>query len=293
MKRILIALFAVFISFAMVVPDAEAKRVGGGRNSGVQREAPAQKQAQAAPQQAPAGAAAQPKKNSWMGPLAGLAAGLGLAALFSSLGLGAEFGSLLTMLLIGVAVFFVIRLLMSRRRASAPANPYAPNPHAHYAAAGAPQAWQPTPSAAPAAFTSAAGGFGAAAPVAALNLPVGFDAAAFAREAKLTFIRMQAANDAGDLNDLRQFTSPEMFAEIKLDIAERGSATQRTDVVSVESELVNFELEGNRQLASVRFHGQIRESEGAAAEAFDEIWHFSQWRDSGQQWVVAGIQQNR
>ncbi|WP_028452494.1 Tim44 domain-containing protein [Chitinilyticum aquatile] len=287
MKSILIALFAVVLSFGAFAELAEAKRVGGGKNSGVQRQAPAQKQAQPAPQQPAAPGAVAPKKNSWMGPLAGLAAGLGLAALFSSLGLGAEMGSLITMLLIGAAAFMLLRWFMSRRKPAS--SPYAA------AQAGAAQPWQQMqqmqqPAAQPfPAGGMPAGGFAPQTPQA----PAGFDAAAFAREAKLTFIRMQAANDSGDLNDLRQFTSPEMFAEIKLQLAERGSSSQRTDVVSIESELVDFEVEGNRQLASVRFHGLIREVEGAVAEPFDEIWHFSQWRDSGQQWVVAGIQQNR
>ena len=38
----------------------------------------------------------------------------------------------------------------------------------------------------------------------------------------MIFIRMQAANDSGDLNDLRAFTTPEMFAAVKLDLQERG-----------------------------------------------------------------------
>ena len=38
----------------------------------------------------------------------------------------------------------------------------------------------------------------------------------------MIFIRLQAANDAADLNDLRAFTTPEMFAAIKLDLQERA-----------------------------------------------------------------------
>ncbi|MBE9610090.1 Tim44 domain-containing protein [Chitinilyticum piscinae] len=290
MKRILIALFAVVLSFGLLAPEAEAKRVGGGKNSGIQRQAPAQQQAAPAPapgKTAP-GAVAQPKKNSWMGPLAGLAAGLGLAALFSSLGIGEGMGSFILMLLAGMAIFMVIRWIMSRRSAPAQASPYAAAGHAP-----AWQAAQPAaqPGTVPAQFSNA--GFGAAAVAAApvLSLPAGFDAEAFAREARLTFIRMQAANDSGDLNDLRQFTSPEMFAEIKLQLAERGNAAQQTDVVNIDAALVDFAVEGNRQIASVRFNGLIREETGGVAQPFDELWHFTQWRDSGQQWVVAGIQQ--
>ena len=58
----------------------------------------------AAPATAGAAAAAAPRR-SWMGPIAGLAAGLGIAALMSHLGLGAEFGNIIMMVLLAVAAF--------------------------------------------------------------------------------------------------------------------------------------------------------------------------------------------
>src|SRR5690606_16068456 len=54
-----------------------------------------------------------PKRN-WMGPIAGLAAGLGIAALMSHLGMGAAFGNMITMLLLAAVAFFAIRWLMKR-----------------------------------------------------------------------------------------------------------------------------------------------------------------------------------
>ena len=81
----LAVILALGLSFGAT--DAEAKRMGGGKSFGMQRQSTAPAKAPAAaPQQAQnsaaaaPGAAAQPKR-SWMGPLAGLAAGLGLAAL--------------------------------------------------------------------------------------------------------------------------------------------------------------------------------------------------------------------
>ena len=65
----------------------------------------------------------------------------------------------------------------------------------------------------------------------------GFDLPAFERVAKMIFIRLQAANDAGDLDDLRQFTTPEMFAATRLDLQERGKAAQQTDVERVDAEV--------------------------------------------------------
>ncbi|KPJ32770.1 hypothetical protein BMUNKI379_21515, partial [Burkholderia multivorans] len=86
--------------------DAEAKRMGGGRSFGRQNSTVTQRQAtppaqqpmqQAAPAQAqranPAAPApaAQPNRSRWLGPIAGLAAGLGIAALLSHFGLGEAF----------------------------------------------------------------------------------------------------------------------------------------------------------------------------------------------------------
>jgi predicted lipid-binding transport protein (Tim44 family) len=107
----------------------------------------------------------------------------------------------------------------------------------------------------------------------------------------MIFIRMQAANDSADLNDLRNFTTPEMFASIKLDLQERGSATQRTDVVRVDAEVLDVTTEAERQIVSVRFHGLIREEENGVAAPFDEAWHLVKPADGSREWAIAGIQQ--
>ena len=102
MKKILMTLFLSFMALGLSVGDAEAARMGGGRSVGMQRQAvtpparPAQQQAApGAPAAAPAAAAAS--RNSWLGPIAGLAAGIGLAALFSHLGLGEGLANVVTL----------------------------------------------------------------------------------------------------------------------------------------------------------------------------------------------------
>jgi predicted lipid-binding transport protein (Tim44 family) len=122
------------------------------------------------------------------------------------------------------------------------------------------------------------------------NLPSDFDAEGFSRLAKMIFIRMQAAHDSGDLNDLRSFTTPEMFAVAKLDLQERGGKAQTTDVVKVDADVLDLAKEGERQLVSVRFHGQIREDADAPVQDFDEIWHLTRFGDNPA-WSIAGIQQ--
>jgi predicted lipid-binding transport protein (Tim44 family) len=142
------------------------------------------------------------------------------------------------------------------------------------------------PLAQPATATPAA----SLAPLAAASLPAGFDVAAFERIAKMIFIRLQAANDVGDLGDLRAFTTPEMFASIKLDLQDRGNAAQRTDVVRVDAEVLDLARETERQIVSVRFHGLIQEHGAAAAEPFDEVWHLVKPADGSREWAIAGIQ---
>ncbi|UXY14399.1 Tim44-like domain-containing protein [Chitiniphilus purpureus] len=285
MKRLLIAVFAMLVGLGAIAEDAEARRFGGGKSSGMQRTAPQRNvdQAPVRPQQ-PVGAT--PRKNSWLGPIAGLAAGLGLAALFSHLGLGEGFANFVMLALLVLAVVLVVRWLMRRAQPrSAPPLQYAAGP-AQLA---------PMPGAAkdPVMPTAGlAGGAGGASAFATPSLPPGFDGEGFAREAKRNFIRLQAAYDAGDLEDIRTFTSPEMFAEVKLQLAERGTVPQTTDVVELHAQVIECVDEGPRYVTSVRFSGLIREERNAAPTPFDETWHLTKPHDGRHGWVVAGIQQN-
>jgi predicted lipid-binding transport protein (Tim44 family) len=287
MNKALIALFAAVFSLVLVVNEAEAARVGGGRSTGMQRSvtpksptAPAQNAVPAKPAQAQPAAAPQPSGMSrWLGPIAGLAAGIGLAAMLSHFGLGEGFASIVMMLLIGMAVFFVIRLLFRRKAPQSQSLQYAGNTPAPMQFE-APPAGGGTAAAASAALPSVAG-----------NIPAGFDVDGFLRQAKLNFVRLQAANDSKNIEDVRNFTTPEMFAEIRLEMQERGDAAQQTDVVTLNAELLDVAEEGKQYVASVRFHGAIRETEGAAPAAFDEVWHLTKPVDGNRGWAVAGIQQ--
>ena len=281
MLGLLVAVFS--LTSATLLPDvAEAKRLGGGGSAGMQRSLPARTPdaAPASPTQPPANAAAAattPPKRSWMGPIAGLAAGLGLAALASHLGFGEELANFMTLALLALVVLFAVRWLMRR---------FAPTP------AAAPQRMQfaGMPGAAPGAgLTGSTPAVAPATPAAAL--PRDFDAAGFARIAKMIFIRLQAANDQGDLEDLRTFTTPELFAAIRLDLQDRQGAAQQTDVVQIDAEVLDVAEEAQRQIVSVRFRGLIREQRDAGAQPFDEVWHLVRPRDGSRDWAIAGIQQ--
>jgi predicted lipid-binding transport protein (Tim44 family) len=300
MKTLSLLAAVLALGLTLVVGDAEAaKRLGAGKSSGMQRESvsadksasPAMAPGAAKAQPAAAAAQAQPKR-SWMGPLAGLAAGLGLAALASHLGFGEELASMLMIGLLVMAVMVVVGLIM-RRRAAAQAATGAGG--LQYAAAGSDSATArrsvdqpllpPSGAAEPQAVAAAASSAGVG------NIPADFDAAGFVRNAKVSFIRLQAANDAGNLDDIRDFTTPEMFAEIRMNIAERGNVSQETDVVSIDAQVLDVAEEAARYVVSVRFTGLIREEKDAAAESVDEIWHMVKPRDGRGGWVLAGIQQ--
>ncbi|MDD2699667.1 MAG: Tim44-like domain-containing protein [Sideroxydans sp.] len=280
MKRFAVALTLFLTSFSLISTSAEAKRLGSGLNIGKQRTMAApQKQAAPAPSQAaPAQTAGTPAKqgNKWLGPLAGIAAGLGLAALFSHLGLGEGMGMLLLILLLAGGAFLLFAML--RKKQQQPAMQYS-GASTHYDI--------PAQPAASSAHVSAD-----AAPQRAANIPADFPVESFLRSAKMSFIRLQAANDRKDLNDIREYTTPEMFAEISMQLQERGDAPQQTDVGFVNGELLEVVTENDIAIASVRLSGQLRENNGAP-ENFEEIWHVQKdLKDDNSVWLLAGIQQN-
>ncbi|WP_407279343.1 Tim44-like domain-containing protein [Aromatoleum evansii] len=281
MKKDILALLAVVFSLGLGIADVEAKRLGGGSSLGMQRQispqqAPRQS-ATPAPQPSQAATATTQPRRSWMGPLAGLAAGLGLAALFAHLGLSEELGSLLMIALLLFAGIALFRML-TRRAAATRASP-----GMQYA--GAVEGSGAAPRYIDASLPGGGGDAGTRA------FPHDFDADAFARQAKVNFIRLQAAHDAGNVDDIREFTTPEMYAEIRLQMADRGMSEQRTDVVELDAQVLEVVEEAQRYVVSVRFTGLLREDPGAAPASFDEVWHLTKPVSGTGGWVIAGIQQ--
>jgi predicted lipid-binding transport protein (Tim44 family) len=281
MKRLLTVLIAM-LGLSMAAVDAEAaSRLGGGRTIGKQRtitpqsqpKAPAQQQqAAGTTQQQPTGA------SKWLGPLAGLALGAGLAALFLNNGLAGILSGLLLLGLIAAAVYFVFRTLRGRS---------SPQP-VQYAGAGASAGQAPV-------STLPAYGRGGGAPnsVAAMTRwPAGFDANEFARQAKLNFVRMQDANDRKDLASMQEFLTPELYREIEAEVRAKGNTPQKTEVVTLTADVLDVATEGDQYVVSVRFSGLIRENAGEEPQAFSETWHLEKPVDGRSGWLVSGIQQD-
>ena len=300
MKKAL-ALFTVVLSLGMVAMDAEAKRLGGARSSGMQRQQATQPAtppanqpnapAQAAPAAGTTAAAAAPAaaaaKRSWTGPLMGLAAGLGLAALASYLGFGEELAMVMMIALLALVALAVIGFIMRKRSGMSPAMAgagpgYGATPGSH------------TMARSPVAGTrigSALRGHVAPASPQAVPIPADFDKAAFERNAKAQFMALQDANDARDLQRLRDYLTPEMFEVVREEVESRGDMPQKTEVFGLDAQVLEVVEEEGRYIVSVRFRGSVREQPGAPVEDLDEVWHLVKPRSGFGGWEVAGIQQ--
>jgi len=315
MRRLLSLLAVVLtLGFTTVAFDAEAaKRMGSGKSMGTQRQAaPDKATSSATPPPAAAPAAAAPAKTpskSWMGPLAGIAAGLGLAALASHFGFGDELASMVMIGLLAAAVMVAIGFFMRRRAAQQSAAGNAGAGGLQYAHAGAGQGPQGlgTPAGAdagaaykaamPAADTHAAGSSLIGSRLQPLDepapsIPAGFDTAGFEHNAKVNFVRLQAANDAANLADIRQFTTPSMCAELQRELAERGNTPQKTEVLYLDAKVQRVEENADGYLVSVRFTGTMRLGAGEPDETFDEVWHLEKAREGHSGWLLSGIQQS-
>ncbi|MDQ2818803.1 MAG: Tim44-like domain-containing protein [Pseudomonadota bacterium] len=311
MKKFLIGMTLAVAALSMV-GESIARPMGGGRSIGRQSSSVSQMRSPApAPSQqmnrpgapannpsaAPATPAKQPGRFGGMlgGAIGGALLGFGLASMFSHFGMGSgmasAMGTILPVILLGLAAFFLYRMFRRRNEpASAPfqgfnqgfnLNPV-PAGGAPEIGSGINQGYQaPSPAPEPAAPV----------PHTPWGVPANFDNDSFLRTAKSSFIRLQAAWDKGDVADLNQFTTPEVFAELKMQIQERGPQRDFTDVVSIEAQLLGIETVNNEYLASVQFNGMIKPAPDALAEPFAEVWNMSKPTNGTAGWVLAGIQQ--
>jgi predicted lipid-binding transport protein (Tim44 family) len=328
MKKFLVGATLALAAISMTA-ELAARPMGGGKSFGRQSQSVknmAPRQAQpATPQQQNAARPAQPapapapalpakKPSMWKGILGGALLGLGLGALLSHLGIGgalaSAIGTILTFALVAAAIFFIWRLIKGKSQGNRP------QPAAAYAGGfggndkgfgnngfgnPAPQGGSATPEIGsrlqPSAFQPASSGIDLNKPISQpaahqqWGVPTDFDQASFLRHAKGNFIRLQAAWDKNDINDIREFTTPEVFAELRLQIQERGGKEDYTDVVELEAELLGIENNGTDYLASVQFSGRTKPAPDALPEPLNEVWNLVKPINGNAGWLLAGIQQ--
>lgn len=285
--------------------DAEARRFGGGKSFGKQSSRVTQNQpaasappaaasttqrsaSAAAPGAAAAGTAAKSGMSRFMGPIMGIAAGLGIAALLSHLGLSGAFLEMMSSLVLIALVVFAIMFIVRRLR-----GPRA----AHQAAGGAMRRegmgasdWsRPVPPAAAPAPAVSAEPAAAAPSQEGWFIPQGFDTTAFLANAKQQFIAIQGIWDRGDVAQLGEYLTDDLIAEFRPQVEAREGRPEHTEVVLLNAELLGIEAVAGGHLASVRYSGMLREAPGAEAFRFEEVWNLYKADNAG--WLLAGIQQ--
>lgn len=293
--------------------DAEARRMGGGKSFGRQSSNVTQQRQAVQPPAAntnrntatPANAnaarggaaAAAPKSgfSRFLGPIAGLAAGLGIAALLSSLGLGgAMLEALSSMLLIGLVIFAVIFIVRRLRGGAKPATQSAGATSPMYRES-TPQ-MPASPASAPAAqnthFDTAPMATASAEPTQKVDpawfIPDDFDIMTFLANAKQQFRDVQGLWDQGNPAALRDLLTDDLLKELTPEILAREGA-QNTQIVLLNAELLGIEKVADGHLASVRYSGMLREETNADAFSFEEVWNLYKADNAG--WLLAGIQQ--
>ena len=315
-----IATAGLSLVFAPALSDAA--RLGGGKSFGTQSSgamkgtAPTMTQKSATPSSAaPAGAppssAAAPRSGAsrFLGPLAGIAAGLGIGMLMSHLGFGGAMGEILTLVIFAALAFFVLRLVMrlflgrgqsaQTQSASVLANAYpqAAAPVPQQAPQQIPQQmWrQADASASGSSGTSVATSSGVAngSPMAENSepkwfIPADFDTQSFIQEAKKHFVAIQKIWDSGDVTQLHQFLTDDLIKALQGQFDGRQGVNE-TEVVMLNAELLGMEKVTDGHLASVRFSGMLREKPQTEAFRFEEIWNLYKSEQGG--WMLAGIQQ--
>jgi predicted lipid-binding transport protein (Tim44 family) len=206
--------------------------------------------------------------------------GMLMGGLIGSLLFGGGHGwggpSLIDLALIGGGLFLLFRFLRSRREAA-----QAGGPAGYTFDRGPAQGWG-TSGVDPAA----------AAPIEqSPSIPADFDQADFLKGAKIMYNRLQASWDKRDLADIRQFTSDEVYDEIRRQV--QGSpAPSKTELLLVNPRLLEVREADGRVVASVLYDVMMRETADENAHQVREIWHFSrQAKDTKAFWVLEGIQQ--
>src|SRR5699024_8591163 len=303
LSRFLGPLLIVLATLAMlsVSFEAEARRFGGGfsfgrQSSNILKQRQAVKPPAAANRASSQSRAANRSANTagsrsgmsrWLGPLVGIAAGLGIASLLSALGLSGAFLELISsMVLIGLLVFgimFIVRRLKPNGNRPAMQG----NQTIHRRASTMPDWQQPDTTATP--NTGVPHQTAASQPVdSTWFIPDDFDIPAFLANAKAQFKQIQTLWDNGDLDNLRELLTDDLLAEISPEI-EAQTGNTKTDILLLNAELMGIEAVAGGHLASIRYSGMIKESANTEAQRFEEVWNLYKTDHSG--WLLAGIQQ--
>jgi len=300
--RWLAALMIGLSGFALMAVsfDSEARRFGGGFSSGrqsvnvMQQKQAVKPPAATAPRAAGTAGGAATTGSRWLGPLAGIAAGLGLAAMLAHFGFAGAMADLLVIALFAAIAIFGIRFIMRTLRSGlspeALGNTSAGMQRRQYGRDSTEGPGQPEIQP-PMSGLLGPGPMHVESPGPTVGdwfIPADFDTATFLEEAKRQFVAIQKAWDTVDFDGLQSRLTEALYAEYAGKMAAHGGKNH-TEVVLLNADLLGIEKLNDGHLASVRFSGMIREDAQSEAAAFEEVWNL--YKPDGKGWLLAGIQQ--
>ncbi|MBR6673329.1 MAG: Tim44 domain-containing protein [Mailhella sp.] len=297
---------ACFAAISFAMPDyADAARLGRGRSFGsssiMKNPAPAPSgiksgassattmNRQAAGQQNASGGAAAMTQNRgglFGGLFGGLLAGTLLGSMLGGTGLGGAIGSFMNILLFVALGFFAMRLFrrlrggQEERRQDWQERSYEQRqPFGQSQSQGS--AWDALRSEPQAVQQDAAES----------AVPADFDQDEFLRGAKAAYTRLQASWDRRDLNDIANFATEDVMAELREQAASDPNPS-KTEILLVNASLLEVRDEGDKRRVAVYFDVLMREDQRAAhPEQVREVWHFVCSTAAGDSWKLDGIQQ--
>lgn len=302
MTRRIMALLLPVLAVGLLctaVDNAWAKRFGGGKSFG-SRPAFNQSFSKAdAPTKSPTmgtqSTTTAPKRG--FGGMGGIFGGLLAGTLLGSLLFGGGFGGFgfMDILLFGGLIFLILRLM---RRRGAPRGEPAYQAGGAYSAGGSGNFSQQEPQGTTyrqsndgwSGLKSAAAGSSNTAQAAAPSVPAGFDTDEFVQGARTVYTRLQNSWDSRDLDDIKLFTSPSVFAEIS-EQAKQDPTPSRTELLLINARVLEVKEEADGTLATVYFDVLMREdASGGNPEQVREVWHFHRTQPDAM-WTLDGIQQ--
>jgi len=112
----------------------------------------------------------------------------------------------------------------------------------------------------------------------------------FVQGAKATFSRLREAWDDRDLEDIRQFTTPDMFARFQ-EWAERNPEPKRTEIMLLNASLMGVRKEEDREVASVSFDALVHSGGGSSPENLRQVWEFVRSTEGeGSTWLLDSLE---
>jgi len=127
------------------------------------------------------------------------------------------------------------------------------------------------------------------------------DEEVFLNAARSIFVRMQAAWDKQDMEEIHRFCRPEVAEHIGQEFESQKQQRNQTEVITLEAQLLESWIESGREWAAVSFHAMMKEqtldSTGTVVEdtnqRITEVWTFNHDSNSDDPtWYLTGIAQS-